>query len=149
MSDAAVSLLVLGCAIALFVWNRLPVGVVAILTALSLAATGVIDVPTALAGFGDPVVIFIAGLFVVSAGLEDSGVTSWVARALIDKAGTKRTSLLVAVMLLSALLSALITPNGAVAALLPGARACRPPACSSRSRSVAARAHCSRCRAAR
>jgi len=119
MSDAAVSLLVLGCAIALFVWNRLPVGVVAILTALSLAATGVIDVPTALAGFGDPVVIFIAGLFVVSAGLEDSGVTSWVARALIDKAGTKRTSLLVAVMLLSALLSALITPNGAVAALLP------------------------------
>ena len=66
MSDAAVALLVLVAAIGLFVWNRLPVGAVAILTALALAATGVIDVPTALAGFGDPIVIFIATLFVVS-----------------------------------------------------------------------------------
>ncbi|WP_127503101.1 hypothetical protein [Actinoplanes solisilvae] len=37
MDPAATSLVILGVAVALFVWNRLPVGVVAVLTALALA----------------------------------------------------------------------------------------------------------------
>lgn len=58
-------------------------------------------------------------MFVVSAGLEHSGLTAWAGRTLTDKAGTRRTPLLLAVMALSAVLSALVTPNGGVAALLP------------------------------
>ena len=76
------SLLVLAASVALFVWNRLPVGIVAIATALALYFTGVLDVATALSGFGDPVVIFIATLFVVSEGLEASGVTAWAGQVL-------------------------------------------------------------------
>jgi len=58
--------------IAVFIWNRLPVGAVAILTSLTLFAIGVLTVNEALAGFGDPcwppipVVLFIAALFVVA-----------------------------------------------------------------------------------
>jgi di/tricarboxylate transporter len=66
MDPAVASLVVLGGAVALFLWNRLPVGVVAILVALALYATGVLDAEAALSGFGDPVVIFVASLFVVS-----------------------------------------------------------------------------------
>lgn len=40
MSDATLSLLVLAGCVGLFIWNRLSVGVVAILTALALYATG-------------------------------------------------------------------------------------------------------------
>jgi di/tricarboxylate transporter len=119
VSSATVSLLVLAASVALFVWNRLPVGIVAIATALALYFTGVLDVSTALSGFGDPVVIFIATLFVVSEGLEASGVTAWAGQVLTQRAGTKRSRLLIAVMALSAVLSAFITPNGAAAALLP------------------------------
>ena len=119
MSSATVSLLVLAASVALFVWNRLPVGIVAIATALALYFTGVLDVSTALSGFGDPVVIFIATLFVVSEGLEASGVTAWAGQMLTQRAGTRRTRLLIAVMALAAVLSAFITPNGAAAALLP------------------------------
>ncbi|MFI2753850.1 SLC13 family permease [Cellulomonas sp. P22] len=119
MDDATISLVILAGSVALFIWNRLPVGVVAILTALSLTATGVLDVSTALGGFGEPVVIFIATLFVVSEGLDSSGVTGWAGQVLTEKAGAHRVLLLGAVMLLAAVLSALITPNGAVAALLP------------------------------
>ena len=119
MSSATVSLLVLAASVALFVWNRLPVGIVAIATALALYFTGVLDVATALSGFGDPVVIFIATLFVVSEGLEASGVTAWAGQVLTQRAGTKRSRLLIAVMALAAVLSAFITPNGAAAALLP------------------------------
>ena len=104
--------------VALFVWNRLSVGVVAILSALALFATGLVDATTAVSGFGDPVVVFIACLFVLAAGLESAGVTAWVGRALVNAASSPRR-LLVAVMTLSALLAAVVTPSGAAAALLP------------------------------
>ncbi|NKY41084.1 SLC13 family permease, partial [Cellulomonas septica] len=119
MSDAAMSLLVLVGVVGLFVWNRLSVGAVAILAALALWATGLVDATAAVSGFGDPVVVFIATLFVLSEGLESSGVTAWAGQLLVNRAGTRRGPLLVAVMLLSALMAAFVTPNGAAAALLP------------------------------
>src|SRR5262252_8830821 len=86
---------------------------------LSLYFTGVLTLNQALAGFGDPVVIFIASLFVVSEALDATGVTTWAGQQLISRVGDSQTRLLVLTMLLSAALSALITPNGSVAALLP------------------------------
>ena len=44
----------------LFVWGRFPVEVVAIGAALVLWATGVLTLQQSLAGFGDPIIIFIA-----------------------------------------------------------------------------------------
>ena len=73
----------------------------------------------ALAGFGDPTVIFIAGLFVVSESLDATGITAWAGQKVIARAGTKRRSLLLVIGLLVAAVSALISVNGAVAALLP------------------------------
>ena len=119
MDDATLALLVLALVVAVFIWNKLPVGVVAILATLTLWVTGLVTTEQAVAGFGDPVVIFIATLFVVSEGIDSTGVTTWAGRWLIDRAGTERVRVLVAISLLSALLASLITLNGAVAALLP------------------------------
>jgi di/tricarboxylate transporter len=119
VSQSTICFLILGAVLALFIWNRLPIGIVALGAALSLYATGVLDLNQALAGFGDPVVIFIASLFVVSEALDATGVTTWVGQQLIARAGSSQLRLLALTMLLSAALSALITPNGAVAALMP------------------------------
>jgi di/tricarboxylate transporter len=120
VSDIAIIGFLIACIIVLFVTNKLPVVVVAMATPLALWATGILSLQQALAGFGDPAVIFIAALFVVSAGLEQSGVTAWAGQLLISKAGeNNRTRLLLLTMLLVALLTALISVNGAVAALLP------------------------------
>ena len=105
--------------VVLFIWNRIPVVIVALGTALALYATGVLSLGQALAGLGDPAVIFIASLFVVSAGLDATGVTAWAGQFLITRAGESRTRLLVLMMLLIGGLTALISVNGAVAALLP------------------------------
>ena len=68
-------------------------------TPLALWATGVLSLQTVLSGFGDPAVIFIAALFVVSAGLEQSGVTAWAGQLLIAQAGEdSRTRLLLLTM---------------------------------------------------
>jgi di/tricarboxylate transporter len=119
MSDETITFLVLGVVVAVFVWDHLPVAAVALGTALSLWATGVLSLEQSLAGFGDPTVIFIASLFVVSEALDATGVTSWAGQELIDRAGESRARVVVLMLLLVALLTALISVNGSVAALLP------------------------------
>ena len=120
MSDIAIMAAIIAVAVVLFVWNKLPVVVVAMSTALALYATGVLSLDDALSGLGDPAVIFIATLFIVSAGLEATGLTTWAGQMLIAKAGeNSRARLLVLTALLVAFLAALISVNGAVAALLP------------------------------
>ncbi|WCB94012.1 hypothetical protein DSM104299_02740 [Baekduia alba] len=132
MSDADVSFVVLGVLVALFLWNRLPVELVALGGTLALYAAGVLDLDQALGGFGDPTVIFIAALFVVSEGLDASGVTTWAGQAMTGWAGLHPVRLPALTLALVAVTSALITVNGAVAALLPVAvvtavRLGRPP----------------------
>jgi di/tricarboxylate transporter len=132
MSDATITYLILGAVVAVFVSGRVPTAIAAIWVALALWATGVLEVDQALAGFGDPTVIFIASLFVVAEGLDATGVTAWVGQQLIAHAGDSRTRLIVLTMVLVALMTALINVNGAVAALVPvvvltAVRVGRPP----------------------
>jgi di/tricarboxylate transporter len=119
VADSTVVFILLGVVVVLFVSNRLPAEVVAVGTALSLWATDILELDEALAGFGDPTVLYIAGLFVVSEALDASGVTSWAGRRLVAGAGESRSRLLLLLMLVCAGLTALISVNGAVAALVP------------------------------
>ncbi len=119
MSDSTITLLTLGVVVVLFVWNRLPVELVAVGAALALYGFGVLTMQQSLAGFGDPAVILIGALFVVSEGLDATGVTTWVGQSLVQRAGGGTARLLLFLMLLSAGLTALIGLNGSVAALLP------------------------------
>jgi len=119
MSDETLTFLVLGVVVAVFIWDHLPVAAVALGTALTLWATGVLSLEQALAGFGDPTVIFIASLFVVSEALDATGVTAWAGQGLIARAGDSQARVVVLVLLLVAVLTALISVNGSVAALMP------------------------------
>lgn len=119
MSPVAMTLLILVIAVVAFMSNRVPLGVVAIGVSVSLWLTGILDLNDALAGFGDPTVIFIATLFVVGEALDSTGVTAWAGQQLLARGGESRSSLLVIVCLLVAVLTALISVNGAVAALIP------------------------------
>jgi di/tricarboxylate transporter len=119
MTDMVLSFAVLGLVVVLFVINRVPLELVAVGAALLLYATGVLSITEALAGFGDPTVVFIASLFIVSEGLDAGGVTAWAGRHLVRRAGGGRARLLVMIMVAVALATALISVNGAIAALLP------------------------------
>jgi di/tricarboxylate transporter len=120
VSPISLTALIILAAVVLFVTNRVPVVVVAMGVAVALWATGVLSLGQSMAGLGDPAVIFIASLFIVSSGLERTGVTAWAGQQLIARAGEEsRTRLLVLTGLLVAVLTALISVNGAVAALLP------------------------------
>ena len=119
MNDIYILFLIIAVVIVLFVTEKVPVVIVALGTALALYFTGILTINQALGGLGDTTTIFIATLFVVSAGLEVTGVTAWAGQLLISKAGDSRVRQIVLIMLLCALLTALISLNGSVAALLP------------------------------
>ncbi|MCU0853914.1 MAG: SLC13 family permease [Rhodobacteraceae bacterium] len=119
MTDIWIVFAIIAVVIVLFIWDRLPVIAVCVGCALALWATGILTIQQSLAGFGDTATIFVASLFVISAGMERSGVTAWVGQWLMDKSGDSRTRLIVFMTLAVAVLSALISVNGAVAALLP------------------------------
>lgn len=119
MSPEIITLLTLLVVVVLFVSNRFPVELVAVSSALALFGFGIITLPQAFSGFGDPAVVLIASLYVVSEGLDASGVTTWVGQRLVALAGSGRGRLLLFTTLLSAVLTAFIGLNGTVAALLP------------------------------
>ena len=119
MTDITTTYLIIVGAVALFVWNRLPVAVVAMLVPMALFYTGILDVREVVAGFGDPVVIFVTSLLVLGTALEAAGVTTWAGQGLVKRAGASPAKLLVMLMLLCAVLSSALGFMGTVAALLP------------------------------
>ena len=119
MDPVLSTVVILAVAVVAFVSNRVPLGVVAIGVSLALFFTGVLTLPEALAGFGDPTVLFIAALFVVSESLDATGVTAWAGQQLLGRTGTRRVPILLAISLLVSVMSAIVSVNGAVAALFP------------------------------
>ncbi len=119
MSDIQTVFLIVVVTIGLFIWNRLPLIVVAMGSAVSLYLTGLLTLGETFSGLGDPVIVFIAAMFVVTAGLEATGVTAWAGRLFEDAVSGSRMRLQVLSMLGVAALCPFINATGAVAALMP------------------------------
>lgn len=106
-------------AVVLFVTDRLRMDVVALLVLLTLLLTGILSPEEALAGFSHPVVLIIAGLFVVSGALFQTGVASAMGQLLTRISGENEGRLIVVTMGAVALLSAFLSSAGATAVLIP------------------------------
>ncbi|MEX2528186.1 MAG: SLC13 family permease [Gemmatimonadota bacterium] len=117
--DVILVLGILLVTVGLFVSDLLRLDVVALLALLALSLTGLLTPGEALAGFSDPVVIMIAGLFVVGDGLFQTGVARAMGRLPARLAGDSDLRLLVVIMLLVAILSGFMSSTGTVAVMLP------------------------------
>lgn len=110
---------VLTLTVILFASDRLRLDVVALLALLALLLGGILTPAEALAGFSDPIVLIIAGLFIVGAGLFQTGVADALGQRLMRFAGAGEARLIAAIMLIVALLSAFLSSTGTVAVFLP------------------------------
>lgn len=110
---------VLTLTVILFASDRLRLDVVALLTLLALLLSGILTPAEALAGFSDPIVLIIAALFIVGAGLFQTGVADALGQQLMRFAGAGEARLIAAIMLIVALLSAFLSSTGTVAVFLP------------------------------
>jgi di/tricarboxylate transporter len=105
--------------ITLFVSDWFRLDVVAILALLALTLTGILTPAEAIAGFSDPIVLMIAGLFVVGGGLFRTGVAGRIGQVLGSVAGQSRLRLTAMLMLASGVLSGFMSSTGTVAVMLP------------------------------
>ncbi len=74
-----------------------------------------------ISGFSQPVVMTLIGLFILTRGLERSGVTHWIARQILRMGGTNPQRLMLLFTLATALLSLFMNNLAAGALLLPSA----------------------------
>ncbi|HCB13977.1 MAG TPA: SLC13 family permease, partial [Gammaproteobacteria bacterium] len=109
----------LGVTVVLFASDRLRPDVVALLVILALILGGILPVSQAVAGFGDQLVLLIAGLFVVGEGLVRTGVAYQAGLWLTRMAGTSESRLLILLMLAVAGLGAFMSSTGVVAIFIP------------------------------
>ncbi|MES1933332.1 TrkA-C domain-containing protein [Salinisphaera shabanensis T35B1] len=119
MSLAALfTLAVLVAAFATLALTPIAVDAVLVGALIALLLTGVIDAESAFAGFANPGVITIAALYVVVAGLRDTGATQMLAARVLRKPRSiahAQTQLVVP----TAILSAFLNNTPVVAALIP------------------------------
>src|ERR687889_2875810 len=78
----ATVLVLLLVALVLFATEKIPIDVVTILLVIGLVVTGTLNASEAFAGFGNDIVITIAGLFVLTGGLVKTGVVDVIGRRL-------------------------------------------------------------------
>ncbi len=102
-----------------FASGRVRFDIVALLVVLALMLTGVLTPREALAGFGDPVVILVAGLLVVGATFTRTGVALDLGRWMMRMGGGNETRLLALLMLGAGLLGSVMSSTAVVAILMP------------------------------
>jgi di/tricarboxylate transporter len=114
-----ITFVILGVTIAMFVWGRFSLDVVALSSLLALFLADVISVEEALSGFSNSTVVLIGTLFVVGEGLTRTGITAWFGDRLIESSRGSAGRLLVLSMGGAALMSGVISNTATVAALMP------------------------------
>ncbi len=118
-TELALVLLLLAVAIVMFIANRPRMDAVALLMIVLMPFTGVLTIDEALAGFSDPSIILIAGLFVIGEGLVRTGVARRLGDWLAATAGNSETRMLVLLMLSVAGLGAFMSSTAVVAIFIP------------------------------
>ena len=111
------TLAVLVGAVYLFVTEKLPVDVVALLVMASLLVLGLVNPAEALSGFSSQATITVAAMFVLSAGLQRSGALLGLGEALARIRWSWAFALVM--MLVIAFVSAFVNNTAAVAVFLP------------------------------
>jgi di/tricarboxylate transporter len=75
----------------------------------------------AISGFSQPVVFTLIGLFILTSGLERSGITRWIAHRLVSLAGSSEANMIALFATVTASLSLFMNNLAAGALLLPSA----------------------------
>src|SRR5580765_1094223 len=113
--------IILAAALVLFLWNRIPADLVALLVVVALGVTGVLTPQEAFSGFSRSAVITIMAIFILTEALERAGVTEQAGNIQLKIGGRSELHLIIAVMIAGAFLSLFMNNMAAAAVLLPAA----------------------------
>ncbi|HMJ09250.1 MAG TPA: SLC13 family permease [Pyrinomonadaceae bacterium] len=116
-----ITFVILIAALLLFLTDKVPADLVALLVVVALGVSGVLTPQEAFSGFSRSAVITIIAIYVLAEALQRSGVTEQVGNILLRAGGKSELSLVVIVMAAGAFLSLFMNNIAAAAVLLPAA----------------------------
>ena len=102
-----------------FAFGKIRSDVVALIALMVLVCSGILDVQEALSGFSNPIVIMMAGLFVVGAAVFNSGLAKKIGANLSRLGGDNPTRLFIVVVLATGIIGGFVSNTGTVALMLP------------------------------
>lgn len=118
MDGVTITLAFLVFAIIMFVWEKIPLSITAMIVAVGLVLTGVITPKEAFAGFVDSNVLLFMAMFIVGAAFFETGMAQQVGGLVTKFAKTERL-LIVAVMTITGVMSGFLSNTGTAAVLIP------------------------------
>ena len=119
MGAAEQTLIVLAVMAVLFVTEIIPLAITSLGGAITLGLMGIITPKVVFSGLSDSTVVLFAGMFVVGAALFYKGLAQKIGETVVSHAGTSENGLMLAIMLVTATMSAFLSNTGTTAALLP------------------------------
>ena len=119
MGTAEQTLIVLAVMAVLFVTEIIPLAITSLGGAITLGLMGIITPKVVFSGLSDSTVVLFAGMFVVGAALFYTGLAQKIGETVVSHAGTSENGLMLAIMVVTATMSAFLSNTGTTAALLP------------------------------
>lgn len=113
------TLIILVLAAVFFVHGKIRSDIVALCALLLLLVTGILTLEEALAGFSNPIVIMMAGLFVVGGAIFKTGLAKTIGGGILKFAGDSEIRLIILIMLVTAFIGAFVSNTGTVALMMP------------------------------
>lgn len=114
-----ITLIILAVSAFLFVLGKVRADLVALSALLALILAGVLTPQEALSGFSNPIVIMIAGAFVIGGAVSRTGLAKMLSRRILGLAKTSGTRLFILIMLVTATIGAFVSNAGTVAVMMP------------------------------
>lgn len=118
MSPAVITLIFLAFAIVMFVTEKIPLGLTAMMVCIGLVITGVLSVSDAFNGFINSNVILFVSMFIVGGALFETGMANEIGSLVTKFAKTER-GLIVAIMVIVGAMSGFLSNTGTAAVLIP------------------------------
>lgn len=112
---------ILIAALILFLTDKIPADLVALLVVVALGLTGILTTQEAFSGFSRSAVITIIAIYILAEALQKTGVTEQVGNILLKVGGKSELRLVIVVMIAGAFLSLFMNNIAAAAVLLPAA----------------------------
>ncbi|HEJ8432894.1 TPA: SLC13/DASS family transporter [Klebsiella oxytoca] len=118
MEPITITLCLLVFAIAMFVWEKIPLAVTSMVVCVALVLTGVLDLKQAFAGFIDTNVILFVAMFIVGGALFETGMANKVGGVITHFAKTEK-QLIFTIMVVVGVMSGFLSNTGTAAVLIP------------------------------
>lgn len=118
-TDILIVFSIIGVASVFFASGRIRLDITALLVVLALMLSGILTVRESLAGFGDPVVILVAGLLVVGEMIHRTGISHAIGRWIARKGGKSEIQLVLLLMAAAAVMGSLMSSTAVVAIFIP------------------------------